>query len=264
MKRKGKESKLNIVLTALLVVFVCLLSFSIGVISGKGWSDREYKVRHIEQDSHLKQAMDDSTPIGDEMTEKEVELLTQRALEEAKAEAPKPLVAKKEKKPKPMADLMAENDKKKEPASASDKKEEAKPEKPMGREASTAMKAKADPKAMMKKEMAKAMDKKKPRGKRQISSLQPQPTVAKPATVNYTVQVAAYKTIDEAEVHSQKLIDKGFPAFPVKAFIKGQPWYRVGIGSFKNRRQAMKYEKALKKQAVVKSTFIQEIKRLEK
>ena len=91
MANKNKESKLNVVLTALLVVFVCLLSFGVGVISGKGWSDRAYKVRHIEEDTHLKMALGghlEDTPLGDEMTEKEVQLLTERALEEARAQAP--------------------------------------------------------------------------------------------------------------------------------------------------------------------------------
>ena len=76
------------------------------------------------------------------------------------------------------------------------------------------------------------------------------------------MQVAAYKTEAEAEKHSQKLIDKGFPAFPVKALINKKVWYRVSVGSFKTRKAAMKYNKALLKQAVVKDSIVQKIKRL--
>ena len=259
MKRKGRESKLNIVLTATLICFVSLLCFSVGVITGKGWSDRERQVAFIERDSHVKAAMEDNEPLGDDMTQKEVELLTKRALEEAQAEAPdmKPLASDTKLREVASAgtnaaetseaidsevsnsdDIHSENDKS---SSASD-------ETPKGREASMA--------AKMKTEMSE-------KG-RKVSSLMPKPSMPKPASIEYTVQVASYKTMKEAERHSQKLIDKGFPAFPVKAMINGEVWHRVSIGTFKNRKRAIRYEKELKKQAVVKSTFVQKIKRLKK
>lgn len=258
MRRKGKESKLNVALTALLVVFVCLLSFSIGVISGKGWSDREYKIRHIENDGHLKSAQEDVEPLGDEMTDKEVELLTQRALEQERAKDPA-LEMPNDPMEKSMFRKVASTESEKpaeQPTDSPSEKPEMEDEgdKAPGREASM---AKTDSQ-MMHKMMQKT------KAKRKVSSLIPKPSVPKPETIEYTVQVAAYKTLDEAERHSQKLIDKGFPAFPVKAMIKGDLWYRVSIGSFKNRKQAMKYEKALKKQAVVTNTFVQKITRLKK
>lgn len=247
MKRK-KESKFNVLLTATLVVFVCLLSFSIGVISGKGWSDRDYKVKTIEQDIHLKQALEDNAPIGDEMSDKEIELLTQKALEEAKAERP-------QLEKKPSQRQVASNEEQEETA----KNEEPKDKTPKDKGEQKNHQKTTDSK-MKPTESANLPEKMQ---KRKTSSLI-HPTIPKPESIHYTVQVAAYKTIQEAEKHSQKLIDKGFPAFPVQALIKGQEWYRVSIGSFKNRKQAMKYEKALKKQAVVKSTFVQKIKRLKK
>lgn len=230
MKKKSKDSKLNVVMTSLLVVFVVLLSFSVGVITGKGWTERDYKVKHIEQDTHLKMAQEDNAPIGDEITDKEVELLTQKALKEAQAQAP---VAEE---PSSDADTVESKVTGEDAAAV---KSADRPE----REAS--MSAKPNPK----------------QNKRNVSSVMPRPTTPAPKSIEYTVQVAAYKTNSEAEAHSQKLIDKGFPAFPVKAVINGQDWYRVSIGSFKNRKQAMKYEKALQKQSMVKSTFVQKISR---
>lgn len=264
MKRKSKDSKLNVVLTAMLVVFVCLLSFSIGVISGKGWSDRDYKVKHIEQDSHLKMAKEDEAPIGEEMTEKEVELLTQKALEEAKAEdpmvaaaaAPAPAAGAKPANAKKPGIALPESDAA--PADANAKAPKAKAA--AGKEAATSKEptpANKGPASTSNKIEVKVDGK----GERGISSLPPTPSAPPPASIEYTVQVAAYKTMGEAEDHSQKLIDKGFPAFPVKAVIDGADWYRVSIGSFKNRSQAMKYEEALKKQTFVKSTFVQKISR---
>ena len=203
MRKKSKDSKVNIALTALLVVFVCLLSFSIGVISGKGWSDRDYKVRHIESDAHLKQAQEDTAPIGDDMTEKE--------LDQSNPEV--------------------------------EKSEE-------GEIAAVEKKVAGDKKGVVQKTE-----------NRQVSSLMPKPTTPKPTSIEYTVQVASYKTMDEAERHSQKLIDKGFPAFPVKTTINDQVWYRVSIGSFKNRKQAVQYQNDLKKQAVVTNSFVQKVQR---
>lgn len=239
MRKKAKESKMNVVLTSLFVVFACLLSFSVGVISGKGWSDREYKVKFIEKDAHLKSAMEDNEPIGDEMTEKEVELLTQRALEEAQAQQPQPLQEeKKNETAEPSKSVVAED--------ADDE------------EADTANEqTKVD--AAKSNESAKVATKAE---ERKISSLMPKPSTPKPTSIEYTVQVAAYKTLKEAEIHSQKLIDKGFPAFPVQTNVDGKLWYRVSIGSFKNRAQALKYNEALTKQAVVKDAFVQKIKRV--
>lgn len=240
MRKKSKDSKVNIALTALLVVFVCLLSFSIGVISGKGWSDRDYKVRHIESDGHLKQAMEDNAPIGDDMTEKEVELLTEKAMQEARAAAP-----------------------------AVEVKPEETQEEPVGTDASTASVDQSNPEVeTTETPVAVAADKKvaskvsaPKKEERQVSSLMPTPTTPKPTAIEYTVQVASYKTMDEAERHSQKLIDKGFPAFPVKTTINDQVWYRVSIGSFKNRKQAVQYQQDLKKQALVTNSFVQKVQR---
>ncbi len=237
MANKNKESKLNVVLTALLVVFVCLLSFGVGVISGKGWSDRAYKVRHIEEDTHLKMALSghlEDTPLGDEMTEKEVQLLTERALEEARAQVPD------------IADRRTLNPTSGQDESAPANEVAAPDDKSEDEVAGTT--ASAHPPAK--------------KAQRQVSSIGPKPTMPKPSSIEFTVQVAAYKTMNEAESHSQKLIDKGFPAFPVKAIINGSDWYRVSIGSFKTREQAVKYEKALQKQSIVKSTFVQKIQRL--
>lgn len=246
MKKKSKDSKLNVALTALLVVFVCLLSFSIGVISGKGLSDRDYTLKHIEQDSHIKMAQEDNEPLGDEMTEREVEILTKRALEQAKAEAPKLNPEEEESNPE-----VAQADEKlnleAKPLEPTDKKTNGAP---LKEKISTAQKDSAE--------------KSSEQQGRSVSSLMPKPTLPKPTAIEYTVQVASYKTEGEAENHSEQLIDKGFPAFPVKAIINGTDWYRVSIGSFKNKKQAIKYQKALTKQAVIKNSYVRKIERLKK
>ena len=192
----------------------------------------------------LKAATEDNSPIGDEMTAKEVELLTKRALEEAQAEEPSPLP--EEEDIRSMAS--SEKPKKETKPSEEEDKKDKDAKKPESHEASL---------AQMPDKKMKSMEK-----ARSVSSLPPRPSTPKPNRIEYTVQVAAYDTIEQAERHSQKLIDKGFPAFPVKTLIKGQEWYRVSVGSFKNRRRAMKYQKALNKQVMIKNSFVTKIKRL--
>lgn len=256
MRRKGKESKFNVALTFMLIVFVSLLSFSIGVISGKGLSDKEYALKSIEENPHYQQAKADaeSQPLSEEMTEKEIELMTQKALEQARKEkvdvSDVDFFAEEE-----QSTTVAETEKKPEStevAKQSEDKSEAK--------AMEASKSKMEKVAASSEKTMKAKESQK----RKVSSLPPvakKTTLPKPKSIEYTVQVASYKTMQEAEEHSQKLIDKGFPAFPVKAVVKGNSWFRVSIGSFKNRKQAIKYQKNLKKEAVVKNSIVQKVKR---
>lgn len=265
MRRKGKESKFNVALTFMLIVFVSLLSFSIGVISGKGLSDKEYALKSIEENPHYQQAKADSEsqPLSEEMTEKEIELMTQKALEQAR----------KEKVDVSDVDFFAEDseteqvaEKTEAPAKEATKVAEGTEENLNTKD----MKSDSNSKEMQASQPVKESDKKAmapsktASQKRAVSSLPPaskKTTLPKPKSIEYTVQVASYKTMGEAEEHSQKLIDKGFPAFPVKAVVKGNTWFRVSIGSFKNRKQAIKYQKNLKKEAVVKNSIVQKVKR---
>lgn len=84
-KNVKKESRLEKVIVTLLVVLVSLLSFSVGVISGKGLSDKEYALKSLDQKySH---AMNDQQPESDnfagELSEEEIEQLANAALEKA-------------------------------------------------------------------------------------------------------------------------------------------------------------------------------------
>lgn len=84
-KNVKKESRLEKVIVTLLVVLVSLLSFSVGVISGKGLSDKEYALKSLDQKySH---AMNEQPAEGDnfagELSEEEIEQLANAALEKA-------------------------------------------------------------------------------------------------------------------------------------------------------------------------------------
>jgi cell division protein FtsN len=56
---------------------------------------------------------------------------------------------------------------------------------------------------------------------------------------DFTVQVSAFQSYDEAKAYSAQLERKGFKPFIVAAEIKGKgTWYRVRIGSFRDEQLA--------------------------
>jgi len=86
-------------------------------------------------------------------------------------------------------------------------------------------------------------------------------TVGATGEFEFTVQVAAYPTIEAAKDHSAKLVDKGFPAFPVEAQVNGKTVYRVSVGSFKTQGEAAKFRISLMKQADIAAAFVTKIAR---
>ena len=79
--------------------------------------------------------------------------------------------------------------------------------------------------------------------------------------IEYTVQIASYPTPEDANRHSAALIEKGFPAFPVTATVKGRTWYRVSVGTFKSRKEANIYKRQILKQSGIKTAIVQKIGR---
>ena len=57
----------------------------------------------------------------------------------------------------------------------------------------------------------------------------------------YTVQIASFATEDEAKQRAAQLRNQGYNAFYVQALVKGNVWYRVGIGLFNTERDAKNY-----------------------
>ena len=58
---------------------------------------------------------------------------------------------------------------------------------------------------------------------------------------------------------SQALKDKGLSAFYVPAQVKGKTWYRVSIGLFDERKDALDYRTKLMKEQNVESAIVEKI-----
>jgi hypothetical protein len=74
-----------------------------------------------------------------------------------------------------------------------------------------------------------------------------------------TVQVASYSSEEEARSHAQKLKGSGYTAFYVPAKVKSRTWYRVSVGLFTTRQEALGYRKSFMKNAKVSSAIVQKI-----
>ncbi len=83
--------------------------------------------------------------------------------------------------------------------------------------------------------------------------------VAPQSIGKFTVQVASYKTEDEAKEFAEGLKTKGFSAFYVPAKIKSQTWYRVSVGLFTSQSEAMQHKAKLYKTANLKG-FVAKIR----
>jgi cell division protein FtsN len=235
-----KENRLEKVVVFLLVVLISLLSFSVGVISGKGLSDKEYALKSFDQKySHAlnTEAVDEKNGESD-LSEEEIQQLANAAIQAA------------EKNGGAEADEeVAENthDAKTEHASVS--VGGAVPADRKGAHGAGPVVTASKTPVLMAKAPAKASEEER------------QPSSVKKASLEaeFTVQVAAYPSIKDAETLSASLVKKGYPAFPIKVMVNGTEWYRVSVGSFKNRQEAFAYQNDLKKQGVVKDAVVQKL-----
>ncbi len=90
----------------------------------------------------------------------------------------------------------------------------------------------------------------KPAAKSKPVSKKPVPGSSIPYDKNrFTIQVAAKKTLRDAEVVAADLIEAGFDAYIQKAYFKETDdlWYRVRVGSYENRDTAVAVAKAIAK-----------------
>ncbi len=235
-----KENRLEKVIVFMLVVLISLLSFSVGVISGKGLSDKQFALNSIDKKHDQALAGDEfkEETTGD-LSEEEIQQLANAALQAAEkgtdteeGDAPASATGTHGTGPAANKAAVAGNS---------------------GHGAATAAVNKATPANVAKTEKT---------GGSIVDEENRQPTSVRkqaPLNLDYTVQVASYPNLSDAEGMSESLVKKGFPAFPIKVSINGQDWYRVSVGSFKTKKEASEYQASLKKQGVVKDAVVQKL-----
>lgn len=240
-----KEGRLEKVIVTLLVILVSLLSFSVGVISGKNLSDQDYALKAEQKYSSALAENGEAKEEGhDEMTDEEVNHIASAAIEGAEKNSGPEEVAK--------TDEHKAGEHKAEAHQAVDaKSQQAVAAAAHGN--SPVVNAKEGAVAPVSNIMAKtdATDEERTPSSVHKNTAPPQ----------YTVQVAAYQNLKDAQAMSADLIKKGLPAFPFKVDLKGQTWYRVSVGSFKTRKEAQDYQSNITKNGAVKTSVVQKIAR---
>lgn len=71
--------------------------------------------------------------------------------------------------------------------------------------------------------------------------LDPPPTSASDSTLptsGWSVQIASYEDLAEADLHVGRLKELGHPAYRIEALVSGATWYRVRIGGNETRAKA--------------------------
>lgn len=78
----------------------------------------------------------------------------------------------------------------------------------------------------------------------------------KPGAATYTIQLASLELASQAEKLSNKLVNRGFPAYYYDVEIRGKTYYRVRCGRFGTRNEARAFAKKLEDAAGVKGFVV--------
>jgi DedD protein len=208
-----------------LVFFISLLSFAVGTLVGKEYSDRQYKLSKLEphggQHSQREVASEGkSNKLSDEEIAKLAEeFVTDDKVDAAKEASNKEVPAIENKAAQAHAEQFEEmNDLAL--AAAQDLIEK---------------KANPSERTVAAAEPGKKLASAKP----QATLPQTMPKNSAQETVGkYTVQVGAYLKEDEAKKRSEALRSKGYTAFYIPGVSDGKTWFRVNVGTYATQDEA--------------------------
>jgi cell division protein FtsN len=75
----------------------------------------------------------------------------------------------------------------------------------------------------------------------------------------YTVVLASFSSAESANKHVANIKRQGFRPFYFTKEISGKTWHRVGMGSFKLKRDALKLQNDLSENKFAKGSLISKI-----
>jgi cell division protein FtsN len=288
MSGEKGSSKADTLVKAVLVLFISLLSFSVGTFVGKQVSDSDHRRMALEgeykADRQIASTDESSETSGDKITEKEVESLTEEFVNKEKSREPAEAAPAATAEAATPATAEPHADKAEQPADKSGYQAypHGKAHKVAGAQSQEPTEANAEVKSETKSqvetdshkpvahshanEAARKTAEKVVAGKAPTDGKKeerkPQsvlPSVASSAIGKYSVQVASYADEGQAKNHAADLKGKGLTAFYLSANIHGHTWYRVMVGLFENMKSASDFRAQLMKDNGVKSAFVQKI-----
>lgn len=227
------ESKVGTVVLVVLVFFICLLSFSVGIFIGKKFSDNQYQLAKLKGEF--------SNSLMADLTSKEQSLETDIQEAELSNEETANFAAEfAQGESQDRSDLFKENSQ----PSIKSKEESAQS---LNSVASTTRDLSLDP--SNNKQDSKNSESIKNREIASTENEAPAKKIAKEITesslTKYTIQVAAFPTEAEASKLTSELKNKGLESYFLAAQVpekKGsdvlKTWYRVHVGLFHSTKEA--------------------------
>ncbi len=205
-----------------LVFFISLLSFAIGTLVGKEYSDRQYKLSQLEPSEHKAESRAvASEPESSKLSDEEIAKLAEEFVTDDAVEVAKSVGTKTA----PAIDTGL----------------------PAGTTADTAEFAEMNDEAL--EAAQKIIENKLPTAasQRKIAATDSKPKA--PPTVmpknaaqedagKYTVQVGSYVKELEAKTRAESLKAKGFAAFYIPGVVDGKTFYRVNVGTYATLAEA--------------------------
>ncbi len=210
----------NRIIELTLVFFISLFSFSIGTFVGKKYSDNQHRLSQLEP---AKNETAESAQISPEVGHTP-EVVTEDTLSDAD-----------------VAQLAEE---------FSTDESTAPVEKTEPTTAEATNKESKDVKEISLAESETARD---------VASIPAKAQVSVPSPIQYTVQVGAYPTADDANKMTTSLKARGYKANTTVAKTNGKTWYKVQVGLFDNITEAQNYKKELVDKNRLSSAFVQKV-----
>lgn len=229
-----------------LVFFISLLSFAIGTLVGKEYSDRQYKLSKLEPTEHHAEAsrsVASHEPESNKLSDEEIaklaeEFVTDDAVEVAKTVNPKEV---------PAIDTGLPAHKPTEFAEMNDEALEA---------AQKIIENKLPGAASQRKVAATEAETKKTTP---LTQIMPKNATQQDAG-KYTVQVGSYVKEGEAKQRAETLKAKGYAAFYIPGVVEGKTFYRVNVGTYATLPEAKKAVEKLAAENSGEKGFIKELR----
>ncbi len=240
-----------------LVFFIALLSFSVGTLVGKQYSDRQYKLSKMEPGEHEtldRKVASENHETGhaqsgpkSKLTDEEIaklaeEFVTDDTVEQAKSEGMASVPAIEN-----QASTVAQKD-------FEEMNDEA-------LQAAQKIIENKLPVAASQRGLAatSSPETKIPEKKSQAPQMIPQ-NAAQDDAGKYTVQVGSYVKETEARQRAEGLKAKGYPAFYVPGVVEGKTFYRVNVGTYSTLSDAKVAVEKIAKDSNGERGFIKEIR----
>jgi septal ring-binding cell division protein DamX len=274
MRIQKMAAKSDTVVKLVIVLFISLLSFSVGLFAGKNFSDNQHTISQLEPSkTATREVASEHGAAATEsksgaMTDEEIAKLAEEFVADEKPVAAghgEPATGHGEAAQAPGHGETAKHGEAAPAAHGAPARTETATAKHGETPAAAGHGEKAEPSSVAKElaagkaPQARTAPAAKPTtAESRIPSSLPQ-NVAQYSVGKFTVQVAAYADEAEAQKFASDLKTKGYSAFYVPANIKGKTWFRVSVGQFATSKEAASYRTELISKAKVSSAIVQKI-----